>query len=252
MINLDTNYINNGLIEDNKTIFFTITNEGYMDYTKNMIESLKTLNCDKKVLLVCIDKISNDYFKSKGYFTYLIDLNFNKFSNYGTDDFAKVTYIKLFMIHKLLEMNYNILITDGDIYYVKNPIDELNNYREINGDMWIQNDTIYDNNFDNLCSGFMYVRSNSRTKMYFNIEIPEFSERYKLCSKHSADQTYINLFIAPHLRVHLFPLNKFPNGNYFYNFGDNIKDSIVMVHFNWVVGHEKKERMKKYGMWLGV
>lgn len=37
MINLDINYINERLIEDNKTIFFTITNEGYLDYTKKYV-----------------------------------------------------------------------------------------------------------------------------------------------------------------------------------------------------------------------
>jgi hypothetical protein len=162
-----------------KLYFFTITNEGYLDYTKNMLESLKQFNCNKNVLIVCLDKVSNDYFKENEYFTYLIDLQFNQFSNFGTEDFAKVTYIKLFMIYKFLEMNYNILITDGDIYYNKNPINEINQLKDKEGDMWIQNDSMEENSFTNLCSGFMYIRSNNITKKYFNIEIPEFKERYK-------------------------------------------------------------------------
>jgi hypothetical protein len=250
MLNLDTKYINKGLIEDNKTIFFTITNEGYLDYTKNMLESLKQFNCDKNVLIVCIDNISNEYFKSKGYFTHFIDLNFKEFSEFGTEGFIKCCYLKLFLINKFINLGYNIFYSDGDIFYKKNPIDELNTYREINGDMWIQNDTIYDNNFNNVCAGFLYIRANSKTKLYFDIDIPEFSYRYNECIKYNNDQTYINNFIIPHLNVHLFPLNKFPNGNYFYNFNRNIKDSIIMVHFNWIVGHEKKEQMKKYGMWI--
>lgn len=215
-----------------------------------MLESLKQFNCNKNVLIVCIDKISNDYFKENGYFTYLIDLQFNQFSKFGTEDFAKVTYIKLFMIHKFLEMDYNILITDGDIYYNKSPINEINQLKDKDGDMWIQNDSMEENSFTNLCSGFMYIRSNDITKQYFNVEIPEFKERYKICSKAAADQTYINLFIAPYLNTHILPLNKFPNGQYFYNFNEQIKDLIVMVHFNWVVGHEKKDKIKKYNMWL--
>jgi hypothetical protein len=116
--------------------------------------------------------------------------------------------------------------------------------------MWIQNDTINDNNYTNICAGFLYIRTNDITKKYFNIQIPEFTSRYNECTKHNNDQTYLNSFIIPYLNVKLFPLNKFPNGNYFYNFSENIKDSIVMVHYNWIVGHEKKERMKKYNMWL--
>jgi hypothetical protein len=250
MINLDSNYINEGLIEDNKTIFFTITNEGYLDYTKNMLESLKRLDCNKKILVVCIDEKSNEYFISKGYFTYLIDLKFNQFSKFGTEDFAKVTYIKLYMIYKFLEMNYNILITDGDIYYNKNPITEIYQLKDKEGDMWIQNDSLDEGSFSNLCSGFIYIKSNDITKRYFNIEIPEFKDRYKFCSKSAADQTYINLFVAPYLNTHILPLYKFPNGIYFYNFSEKIKDSVVMVHFNWVVGQEKQKKMKKYGMWI--
>jgi len=60
MINLDTKYINEGLIENNKTIYFTVTNEGYLEYTKNMLKSLNKFNCDKKMLVVCVDKVSND------------------------------------------------------------------------------------------------------------------------------------------------------------------------------------------------
>jgi hypothetical protein len=41
MINLDIKYINEGLIEDNKTIYFTLTNEGYLDYTKKYVKITK-------------------------------------------------------------------------------------------------------------------------------------------------------------------------------------------------------------------
>lgn len=250
MINIDTNYINECLIEDGKTIFFTITNEGYLDYTKNMIESLKKLNIDKKILIICTDKATNEYFKSKGYFIYFMNVDLSKHYYYGSDEFSKFVIIKLFIISKLLELNYNLLYTDSDIVYFKNPIQEIEKFKYIEGDMWIQNDTYDDKDYRNVCSGFIYIRSNEITKKYFNIDIPEFQERYDLCKKHNNDQTYIILFVLPYLNTHLLPLNTFPNGKYFYQFYDKIKDSVVLVHFNWVVGHEKKERMKKYNMWL--
>lgn len=250
MINLDKQFINESLIEDNKTIFFTITNEGYIDYTKNMLTSLSSFNCDKKMLIVCLDSSSNEYFKSQGYFTYFINLNIKEFSEIGTEKFARCCYIKIFLIYHFLKMNYNVFYSDGDIFYCKNPIIEIDLLKNQEGDLWIQNDTPFDNDYSNICAGFMYVRSNDNTKIYFNINTPEFTTQYTECMKHNNDQTYLNLFVKKHLNIHLFPLNKYPNGNYFYNFSDKIKDSIVMVHFNWVVGHEKKEKMKKYNMWL--
>jgi hypothetical protein len=250
MLNFDTKYINESLIENGKTIFFTITNVGYIDYTINMLKSLNNFNIDKKLLIVCLDSNSNTYFKENGYYTYLINLELKEFTSFGEDIFSKFCYIKILVIQKILEMNYNVFYTDGDIYYCKNPIDEINLIKDINGDMWIQNDTIFENNFDNVCAGFMYIRTNSKTKQYFNINTPNCILQYNECAKNNNDQTYLNKYVIPYLNVHLFPLNKFPNGNYFYNFENKIKDSIVMVHFNWVVGHEKKERMKKYNMWL--
>lgn len=250
MINLDKQFINESLIEDNKTIFFTITNEGYIDYTKNMLKSLSFFNCDKKMLIVCLDSSSNEYFKSQGYFTHFINLNLKEFAEFGTEKFARCCYIKIFLIYHFIKMNYNVFYSDGDIFYCKNPIIEIDLLKNQEGDLWIQNDTHIDNNYSNLCAGFMYVRSNDNTKIYFNIDIPEFTSQYTECMKHNNDQTYMNKFIIPYLNVQLFPLNKFPNGNFFYNYSEKIKDSIVMVHFNWVVGHEKKDRMKKYNMWL--
>lgn len=248
MIELDINYINNGLMENN-TIFLTITNDGYSDYTKNMLKSLGNLNLDKKILIMCLDNKSNEYFKSNGYFTYCININLTNFTEFGTNDFAKFGYIKLWILNQLILKNYNILYTDSDIYYNKNPFTYIQSLYNEEGDIWIQNDTIYDDNYQNLCTGFMYIRSNNSTKKYFNIDYPEFTERYKYCTQ-AADQTYINLYVTKYLNTKLLPLKYFPNGNYFYNFENNIKENNILVHFNWVVGHQKKERMKKYGMWL--
>ncbi len=249
MINLDTNYINNCLFEDGKTIFFTITNLGYMDYTKNMLNSLNKLDIDRKILIVCLDKVTNDYFMSNGYFTYFIDLGLKEFSQYGTEGFSKCCYMKFWFIYQVIMLNYNILYTDGDIVFKKNPFDELKSLEGEEADVWIQNDTMLDNNFENVCAGFLYVKSTNDTKKYFNTDIPEFEKRYEVCKKGSCDQMYINLYVKPYIKMKLLPLYKFPNGQYFYKYNKFILDSIVMVHFNWIIGENKKEQMKKYNMW---
>ena len=117
-------------------------------------------------------------------------------------------------------------------------------------DMWIQNDTLLDNSSDNICAGFLYVQSNDKTRKYFNTEISEFEQRYTECKKQNNDQTYINLYIKPFLNIRMFPLYMFPNGQYFFKHHRFIADSIVMVHYNWIIGENKKEQMKKYNMWL--
>ena len=126
IINLDTNYINKCLFENGKTVFFTITNLGYMDYTRNMLCSLNKLNIDKKLLIVCLDKDSDIFFKSNGYFTYFINLDLKDFSQFGTEGFSKCCYMKIWFIHQIIMMGYNVLYTDGDIVFMKNPFDTLN------------------------------------------------------------------------------------------------------------------------------
>ena len=246
---LDTNYINNCLFENNKTVFFTITNMGYMDYTKNMLSSLNKFSIDKKILIVCLDKISHDYFKTNEYSTYFIDLDLKEFSHFGSEAFSKCCYVKIYMIYKIITMNYNAFYTDGDIVFFKNPIEDLILLKDDQADVWIQNDTLLDNSYDNVCAGFLYVTSNDKTKKLFNTDIPEFEQRYDQCKKANNDQTYINLYIKPHINIRLFPLYKYPNGNYFFKYHKFIMDSLVMVHFNWIIGNDKKEQMKKYNMW---
>ncbi len=251
MINIDKNYISECLIEDNKTLFFTITNTGYIDYTKNMIKSLKSFNIDKKLCIFCIDTFSNDYFKKEGYMTYLINTNLSNFTAIDSPGFDKIGYLKLLIIYKIIKLGLNVLYTDGDIVYFKNPIEEIEKFKNIEGDVWIQNDTIDDKDYANCCTGFMYIRSNNVTMKYFECESKEALEKYKDAGLIIPfDQSYFNKYIKPYINLYLLPLDIFPNGRYFYNYSEQIKDSIVMVHFNWVIGHMKQDKMKQYNMWL--
>ena len=45
----------------------------------------------------------------------------------------------------------------------------------------------------------------------------------------------------------LLPLEKFPNGPYFYENYQTLKPNII--HFNYVLGEKKIELMKKYNEW---
>ena len=250
MLHMDRTYLETCLVEGGNTLFFTITNHGYKDYTHNMLLSLRKFQVDKKVLIVCIDTESNTYFQKEGYVTYLLNLGMSDFTEFRQNNFDKICYAKLLLIYKFLCMGYHVLYTDGDIVYANDPVAYLESQRPVEGDMWIQNDSVIDDSYQNVCAGFMYVRSSEVTKRYFNIEVPHFVPRYEDCVKENNDQTYLNRYIIPYLHAHLFPLKQFPNGNYYYHFHQNIpQEALIMVHFNWVVGHTKMEKMKEYGMW---
>jgi hypothetical protein len=45
----------------------------------------------------------------------------------------------------------------------------------------------------------------------------------------------------------MLPIELFPNGKYYYNNSANINP--YLIHFNWIVGDEKKEKMRTYDKW---
>jgi hypothetical protein len=106
-------------------------------------------------------------------------------------------------------------------------------------DMLIQNDMMENNNTDVLCSGFMFIKSNPKTLLLFN----PFNVEDKRNEVGWGDQLYINS-IKDQLKYKLLPLELFPNGRYYYQNSKKIKP--YLIHFNWVKGHDKKERMKEF------
>jgi hypothetical protein len=50
--------------------------------------------------------------------------------------------------------------------------------------------------------------------------------------------------------MNALPLERYPNGKMFYENVDQLKGTVVLVHFNWVQGHLKMAKMKEHQMWL--
>ena len=124
----------------------------------------------------------------------------------------------------------------------------INNIKD--NDILIQNDTLNDNLNSNLCSGFMFIKSN---KLTIDIFYPKNVKKH--VKEGWDDQIYVNK-LKNKLKFKKLPLNLFPNGKYYY---DTIKNKNIlyyfnnkkpyMVHFNWVKSHQKKMKMKKHNMW---
>lgn len=252
MFTINNDIINKCLIKDINTLFITLTNTGYIDYTFNMLKSLENNdNIDKQIVIFCLDEESYNTFLTKGYNCILIKTQLSNFYGFWDNGFDKICYIKFLIIYKVIKLGYNCFYTDGDTFYMKNPINYIKNTKNIDADCWIQNDTLQENNYGNVCAGFMYVISNDITKQYFECESEESIKKYKDSGLEAPyDQSYFNKYIKSYINLQLFPLNLFPNGNYFYRNSNIIKNNLIMVHFNWVVGHDKKDKMKTYNMWL--
>lgn len=237
---------------DKKTVITTVTNYGYLLYTLNMLKSLKAFGIDKKVFIVCIDKKSATILKKLGYIVCCVDEpELGRFCPWNTKGYDKICYLKLELIYRLLSLNKNVLLVDGDIVFKKCIFDDmLEWWKDTSNDIWVQNDSQENRNTKNMCTGFMYIKTSSRLIELYDCISEVGKQKYLSCAFDNNDQTYFNKFVKPFCIFKALPLEKYPNGKMFYDNTDTLKDTAVLVHFNWVEGHHKMAKMKEYKMWL--
>ena len=232
------------VIED--TVLTTLTNSGYLLYTLNMLKSLRPYGLDKKVLIICIDKKGSEILRKKGYHSICVNEEYGKFSPWNSTDYVKICYLKLELIYKVL-LHKNVLLIDGDIVFLKNPLDDLLLWSKDVIDVWIQNDSVENHNTKNMCTGYMFIKSSDRLIKLYDVISEEGRKKYLKCAFNNNDQTYFNDYVKRACIFNALPLEKYPNGKMFY---DNPMLDPVLVHFNWLMGHLKMVKMKEYKMWL--
>ena len=249
---LTLNDITPCLLDDNTTVITTITNYGYLMYTYNMLKSLMQFGLDKKVFIICIDKRSAEILKNKGYHVYCVDdVSLSKFSPWNTKGYDKICYLKLTVIYHILSLKKNVLLVDGDIVFQKNPMMDIVYWQtEHDYDIWVQNDSLINKNTENMCTGYMYIKYTDAILHLYDCVSKEGLEKYMTCAFDNNDQTYFNRFVKPYCRMCPLPLERYPNGKFFYSKAKELRRIAILVHFNWVIGHLKMAKMKEYGHWI--
>ena len=233
----------------NSVKFVTLTNNGYIDYTLNCLKSLELINFQKPLHCYTLGEESHNILQSKGYKSSMLKTDNDddtKFGKFRTGNWHNIVKKKFDLIHNELIKNKFVCFTDGDIVYLNK--DFMNYCLEHiqDNDIIIQNDNMHHGNTW-LCSGFMFIKSSEKTIEVFNPKSVE-----KDIKPGWGDQNYINK-IKNQLKVAVLPLQLFPNGRYYYRSHDPSFDvdckEPMMIHFNWLRGHEKKEKMIKHNKW---
>lgn len=225
--------------------FMTFTNKGYVDYTKNLLISNIKNNVNAEIKVYALDEYSYDYFKSfhKNLVLFRKDDFKNNYFSQSDKNFGNLMIVKFELIYKELLENDNVVYIDGDIVFKKNFLSYLLKFG-IDVDIVFQDDLRPSKpDLENLCAGFMYIKSNDRTIGFFK-PTPKLIRKFNKYKTH--DQTYINKNKKKFNYIKL-PLSDFPNGAHYYQFHSNLDPYIV--HFNYVRGEEKLKLMKKYNEW---
>jgi hypothetical protein len=114
----------------------------------------------------------------------------------------------------------------------------------------IDYDSLDNLNKTNMCTGYMLIKTNPKMIKLYDCVSEIGKKKYMDCAMDNNDQTYFNTFVKPFCTYKALPLEKYPNGKMFYENSAQLKDSEVLVHFNWVQGHLKMAKMKEHKMWL--
>jgi hypothetical protein len=232
--------------EDRKTLFVTLTNSGYLDYTLNMIESLKPLGLH--VLSLCLDKECWSVLREKGHAAHLCFPDISGFATIDSPQFRSVAFYKLYLIGRILKDGYDVLYTDGDIVYTKDPFPYLFSLLDANPKL----ECIIQNDADprgssyklNLCTGFFWIRATSATVHEFTFD----DERIGTFNQYGLDQDFFNAHIRDTLSYHSLDQSLFPNGAYYEHVAHSIPDA-YLLHFNFIIGHSKKYAMIQANRW---
>lgn len=252
------------VMEDGKTVMVTLTNSGYLLYTLNMLKSLEavagkeTAQC---VWNVCMDPVSVTVLRHAGYHALLLQeldatvedtaATLGKFCPWNTKGYDRICYYKLKTIYELLRQGRNVLLMDGDIVFLKDPrVDMREWWMDSEYEVWCQNDAEGDYQTRNMCTGYMYIRSNPRMIALYDCVSELGLAKYQQCAFDNNDQTYFNRYVKPACRMRALPLALYPNGGYFYADPVNRRKNAILIHFNWVKGHEKMAKMKQHRAWM--
>ena len=235
--------------DNQSVIVLALTDSSYVEMALNLYLSSFVKLDIVNYLFVCADSTSSDYLTSLGIpnINAFNDKGGSKLSNWGSKDFKRKTHYKTSMILEGLKLGLNVLVTDLDIVFLKNPIPYLNCS---SCDLQIQSDMIEGN------SGFYMVRPTS-AGISLHVKAMEMAEKHKeLSNQKTVDRTLEKMQKEKKIKTRTLSHDLFPCGVPFFEKGkrmfadDNPCKSCVIVHNNWIVGyHAKRYRFKEMLMW---
>lgn len=255
---------------DKKYIIVSVGNLGFLRMIINWAGFLKKLNISN-YLVFALDKKTYDKLTKLKINTYLFHHDKRVSSApqlFLTPEFNKITYTKMFLVHQLLKMEFNCLLSDVDTIWLEDPLGYMNIEEEFDLQMQINNESLaFAESAVYFNTGFFYARGNHYTADFFEKVLSEMSR-----NPHLDDQTcFNNVFQHEKSRMNVAFSNScgssdssklqikalaplwFPNGNlYFRNFANFKKSGIkpVVIHANFYDGLNSKIRiLKKFNYW---
>ncbi|PON99045.1 Nucleotide-diphospho-sugar transferase [Trema orientale] len=260
------------MADRNKTIVLAVAGYSYKDMLMSWVCRLRHLQITN-FIVSAIDEETYQFSILQGLPVFRdvlapSEISFND-CHFGTECFQRVTKVKSRMVLKILKMGYNVLLSDVDVYWFKNPLPFL--YSFGSAVLTAQSDEYKETGPINLPrrlnSGFYFALSDGSTiaamekvvKHAANSGMSEQPSFYDtLCGENGTTRLGDNRCIEPetNLTVYFLDRNLFPNGAYQDLWqSKNVraacaKKGCYVLHNNWISGRQNKlERQISSGLW---
>ncbi|XP_041479219.1 UDP-D-xylose:L-fucose alpha-1,3-D-xylosyltransferase 3-like [Lytechinus variegatus] len=236
-------------------VILATTNQAFLDFTENWLESLKRSNITDHVTIIAEDNATRQALANRKDIKLEILLTDNanlpsKFLSFGSRDYIRLVNKRPSYILSYLEKGVDVLFSDVDTVWLKNPLSFFTG----DYDLYIGRD-IYDNPKapDVACAGFVYYSATNATIDLLLKWIRSIHDRPGV-----PDQELLNHWLRNHatrqtLNVKYLDQRQFPNGNDYFNAKWRMKNADVepiVVHNNWIKGHDVKiKRFKNVSLW---
>ncbi|XP_076943440.1 beta-arabinofuranosyltransferase RAY1-like [Bidens hawaiensis] len=258
--------------DDNKRIVLAVAGYSYKDMLMSWVCRLHLLQVSNFVVCA-LDDETYDFGVLQGLPVFRDILAPSNISyddcHFGTNCFQRVTKVNSRVVLEILKLGYNVLMSDVDVFWFKNPLPLLTAFGPA---VFVAQSDEYKitgpiNLPRRLNSGFYYAHSDTTTiaalkKVVKHASLSNLSEQPSfydtLCGFNGSYRLDDDTCQEPetNLTVHFLDRNLFPNGAYRDLWDSSNVSSTCMnigcfvLHNNWISGRQKKlERQVASGLW---
>jgi len=250
-----------------KTVTVMVVNFGQSELLVNHVCASKSRGLDTSSILVfATDEESKELATELGLTAFYDEPNFGAMpkeeaGSYGDRKFTAMMMAKIFCVHMVSRLKYNILFQDVDIVWYKNPIDYFES-NHMTFDLMFQDDGGHSVRYApySANSGFYYVRHNDRSEYLFHALLLSGDLILSTNSHQQALIATMNEHVSLFgLRVKVFSRDspEFPGGYQFHQVSGKYMRSFFagevdpfIFHMSWTLNKDNKLLfLRQLGEW---
>ncbi|XP_038044636.1 uncharacterized protein LOC119719299 [Patiria miniata] len=238
-----------------RRIVLLVTNQGFLDFTDNLLRSIEKSGCHPNITIVAEDQASFQNLSSRQDGGPLVikppDFN-SRPQEQDALDFGVVDYVKFInrrpkYVLDFIQRGFEVFFVDSDAYWFKDP----SPYFQGDFDVAYAKDSPHDFN-----AGVGYYKPTPNTVKFLEFWIQQMTAQAK-SKKPKADQDVMKMIIRSkhirNLRVKGLNQESFPCAKHFSktNECDNYTSESAVFHAAYLPGHDKKKAMfQQCNLWL--